>query len=89
MKLIIDIDDKTYKDVKQFYDNISEYECIGEYELAIAEGTPLSKFLEELERKILMEVDGGTDDMYIRYTDICNRVSNSIDEYKAESEDKE
>ena len=40
MKLIIDIDDKTYKDVKQFYDNMSEHECIGEYELAIAEGTP-------------------------------------------------
>ena len=51
------------------------------------EGVPISKFLEELKRKILMEVDGGTGDMYLRYTDICNRISNSIDEYKAECEE--
>ena len=56
---------------------------------AIKNGTPLSNFLEELERKILMEVDGGTGDMYLRYTDICNRISNSIDEYKAEKREEE
>lgn len=42
--------------------------------------------LDELKRKILMEVDGGTDDKWLRYADVCDRISDSIDEYKAESE---
>ena len=52
MKLIIDIDDKTYKDVKQFYDKMSEHECIGEYELAIAEGIPLEEELKKIKQEI-------------------------------------
>lgn len=40
--------------------------------------------LDELKRKILMEVDGGTDDKWLRYADVCDRISNSIDEYKAD-----
>ena len=43
MKLIIDIYDKTYEDVKNFYDNLGEFEVIGEYEYAIANGVPLPK----------------------------------------------
>jgi hypothetical protein len=44
--------------------------------------------LDELKRKILMEVDGGTADYWLRYCDVCERISNSIDEYKDESEGK-
>ena len=36
---------------------------------------------DELKRKILMEVDGGTDDAWLAYGEVCNRISNSIDEY--------
>ena len=43
MKIIIDIDEGTYKNVKNFYDNLGEYEVIGEYECAIAEGIPLEE----------------------------------------------
>lgn len=42
--------------------------------------------LDELKRRILMEVDGGTDDRMLRYCDVCDRISNSIDKYKEESE---
>ena len=84
MKLIIDIDEELYRFIKEYP---SAY--FHEHDKRIRNGTPLSKFLEELKRKILMEVDGGTGDMYLRYTDICDRISNSIDEYKAESGDKE
>ena len=45
--------------------------------------------LDELKRKILMELDGGTDDKWLKYCDVCDRISESIDTYKAESEDKE
>ena len=51
MKLIVDIDEKTYKDIKQFYDNMSEYECIGKYELAIAEGIPLENIKADIEEE--------------------------------------
>ena len=39
---------------------------------------------EELKSKIFMEVDGGTDDRWLRYGDVCDRISNSIDEFKAD-----
>ena len=39
---------------------------------------------EELKRKILMEVDGGTDDAWLAYGEVCNRISNSIDEFVAD-----
>lgn len=42
--------------------------------------------LDELKRRILMEVDGGTDDRMLRYCDVCDRISNSIDKYKEERE---
>ena len=39
---------------------------------------------EELKRKILMEVDGGTDDAWLAYGEVCNRINNSIDEFVAD-----
>ena len=36
-----------------------------------------------------MEVDGGIDDMCLRYADVYDRISDSFDMYKAESEDEE
>ena len=52
------------------------------------EGTFKQRNLEELKRNILIEVDGGTDDRYLRYADVCDRISNIIDTYiKAESEE--
>ena len=38
---------------------------------------------DELKRKIFMEVDGGTDDRWLRYGDVCDNISNSIDDFKA------
>ena len=38
-------------------------------------------WVDDLIAKILEEVDGGTDDRYIRYNDICDRVTKSIKEY--------
>ena len=38
-------------------------------------------WIEDLIAKVLEEVDGGTDDKYIRYNDICDRVTKSIKEY--------
>ena len=45
--------------------------------------------LDELKRKILMEVDGGTDDKWLRYADVCDRISDSIDKYKNKTESEE
>lgn len=54
---------------------------------AIRKGTPLPKYMEELKRRLLMEVDDGTDDMYLRYADVCDSINNTINTYiKAESE---
>ena len=39
---------------------------------------------DELKRKILMEVDGGTDDKWLSYSDVCDNISNSIDDFKAD-----
>ena len=50
MKLIIDIDEETYKNVKNFYDNLGECEVIGEYECAIAEGIPLEAIKTDVHR---------------------------------------
>ena len=38
-------------------------------------------WVDGLIAKVLEEVDGGTDDNYIRYTDICDRVTKSIRDY--------
>lgn len=85
MKVVIDIDENVYT---RLFDNGRPMDIADGIvmEKAIRNGTPISTFLEELKRKILMEVDGGTDDRYLRYVDICDRISNSINEYKAESE---
>ena len=82
MKLIIDIDEGDYKWIKNHVYTINEQR--------IANGTPLPKYAEELKRKLFMKVDGGTDDKYLRYADVCDRISNTIDTYiNAESEDRE
>lgn len=44
---------------------------------------------KELKRKILMEVDGGTDDAWLAYGEVCNRISNSIDEFVADTRGEE
>lgn len=89
MKIVIDIDENVF--TRLFDNGIEDYAIVNDDLFAIAKSirkcTPISTFLEELKRKILMEVDGGTDDRYLRYVDICDRISNSINEYKAESED--
>ena len=89
MKLIIDIDENVF--TRLFDNGTEDYEIVNDDLFAIAKslrkGISISKFLEELKRKILMEVDGGTDDRYISYVNVCDRISNSIDEYKAESEE--
>lgn len=44
---------------------------------------------KELKRKILMEVDGGTDDAWLAYGEVCNRISNSIDKFVADMRGEE
>jgi hypothetical protein len=39
---------------------------------------------DELKRKILMDVDGGTDDAWLAYGDVCDNISKSIDDFKAD-----
>ena len=86
MKIVIDIPEEEYERMKEQ----SMFGKVDVWRKAIQSGTPLSKHMEELKRRLLMEVDGGTDDKYLRYTDVCDRISNTIDTYiKAESEDKE
>ena len=38
---------------------------------------------DELKRKIFMEVDGGMDGNWLRYGDVCDNISDSIDDFKA------
>ncbi len=91
MQIVIDIDENVF--TRLFDNGIEDYEIVNDDLFVIAKsirkGVSISKFLEELERKILMEVDGGTDDMYLRYVDICDRISNSINEYKKEQENEQ
>ena len=88
MQIVIEIDENVF--TRLFDNGTEDYEIVNDDLFAIAKsirkGVSISKFLEELKRKILMEVDGGTDDRYLSYADICDRISNSINEYKAESE---
>lgn len=80
MKIVIDIPEAKVKDAA----SIDLFYIVG----AVMNGTPLSEYMKELKRRLLMEVDGGTDDRYLRYADVCNRISNTIDTYiKAESEE--
>ena len=67
------------------------YELLADVQELEEEEDPTTKNVlgvdwDELKRKILMEVDGGTDDRMMRYCDVCDRISDSIDKYKAESE---
>lgn len=83
MKMIIDIDENIFT---RLFDNGTEDYAIINDDLfviakAIRKGTPISNLENELTAKILEEIDGGTDDIYIRYTDICDRVTKSIKEY--------
>ena len=52
MKLIIDIDDKTYDKIKRI-DKIHGIAPLNEYEIAIANGTPLEKegYITTIERR--------------------------------------
>lgn len=88
MKVVTDIDENLY--TRLFDNGVDNYDDAVDMAKSIRKGVPIFKFLEELKRKILMEVDGGTDDRYLRYADVCDRISNTIDTYIiAESEDKE
>lgn len=49
--------------------------------LVVAEQEPKTEWIDGLIVKVLEEVDGGTDDKYIKYADICNRVEKGIREY--------
>ena len=85
MQIVIDIDENLY--TRLFDNGVDNYDDAVDMAKAIRKGVSISKFLDDLKRKIIMEVDGGTDDRYLSYADICFRISNSINEYKAESEE--
>ena len=52
MELIIKIDEQTYDDVKKEYEALGDYEVIGEFEYAIANGISLDSVKPEIERAI-------------------------------------
>ena len=83
--------EKAIKGLKAFRKEFSGYEPNEEmFDMAIKALEQEPKIdLDKLKRKILMEVDGGTDDKWLRYGDVCDRISDSIDEYKAEIEPQE
>lgn len=86
MQIVIDIDERYFEIIKASVESGNDYKPF----VLIAHGTPLLECMEELKRKLLMEVDGGTDDKYLRYTDVCDRISDTIDTYiKAKSEEQE
>lgn len=93
MQIVINIDDDVYKRALvykgvQLASNSAN--DLSELITAIANGTPLPKYMKELKRRLLMEVDGSTDDRYLRYADICDRISGTIDTYvQAESEGRD
>lgn len=92
MKIVIDIPEDVYTRLfdNGIQDNEIAVDDICEMARALRLGIPLSKYMDELKRRLFMEVDGGTDDMYLRYTDVCDRISNTIETYiKAERSDKE
>lgn len=77
---------------KTFYERIMEYckehflvlvdkDVWEDAEKALTTKNDLGVDWKELKRKILMEVDGGTDDAWLACGEVCNRISNSIDEY--------
>ena len=48
---------------------------------AVKNGAPLPNVLSELQTELLMTVDGGTDDKYLRYCDVCDRIEGTIKEF--------
>ena len=68
----------------------TDYQMAEVYTMAIKalEQEPRVDF-KELKRKILMEVDGGTDDAWLAYGEVCNRISNSIDKFVADMKGEE
>lgn len=88
MKIMIEIPKEMHKAFIQgsFGAKYSMYDLVG----CVMNGTPLPEYMKELGRRLLMEVDGGTDDRYLRYADVCDRISSTIDTYiKTESEEIE
>ena len=92
MQIVIDIPEVFYEALKET-DKIVSGQRSGKSLTsvifdAVANGTPLPKYTEELKRRLFMEIDGGTDDKYLRYADVCDRIRNTIDTYiNAESEE--
>jgi len=71
-----------FTDTEQIYTNGSELIPIFRVKQWLEHIEPKAgHWVDGLTAKVLEEVDGGTDDTYIRYTDICNRVEKSIREY--------
>ena len=89
MQIVIDIPEWKYKSICEGVEASKRCGVVGidpNIHKVIYNGTPLPKYMKELKRILLMEVDGGTDDRYLRYTDVCDQISNTIDAYiKAES----
>lgn len=78
MKIVIDIPE-------EYYERLQAMDEMGglnnPYLIAIVNGTSLSDILSELQRELFMSVDGGTDDRYVRYVDVCDRIEKTIKEF--------
>lgn len=82
MKLIIDIDEKLYKDIQTIGIPIGKIAYVLK---AIKSGTPLDDVLN----KIRAEIEQITDTMGVSYNQYVSKIDvlQIIDKYKAESED--
>lgn len=78
IKLVIKMPEEVYKSIINGKNYISYQTYVEE---AIKNGAPLHEYMEELKRRLLIEVDGGTDDRYLRYIDVCDRIGNTVDTY--------
>lgn len=83
----VKLDDKTEIMIVKWADNTTKFfKTIwwnAEYKEPITKND-LGVDWDELKRKIFMEVDGGTDDKWLTYADVCDNISNSIDDFKAD-----
>lgn len=85
MKLVIEIDEDTYKDIKKGKVYSSVRDVPQESVVAIANGKPLNELLDEIRAEIIEKAKGTMNDTR---AEGLYMALNIVDKYKAESGDK-
>ena len=77
MQVVVNIDEKWEENIVSWSDaDIEDYL----YKI-VRNGTPLQKVMTDLQTELLMNVDGGTDDKYVRTCDVIDRIEKTIQEF--------